>query len=154
MNLAGLWDDAIEIQGQLSDCYEALSRTKKNGAARELKTLAAEERDHVSVLLAGKSVALGVPEAGPSGGADGEIEAGLESARELWADISDGRLDLSEALSRLALLEERFEKVFLEAAIKAGDFSLKKLFEALAKAEAEHRHRLGRLLAGLRGPLS
>jgi rubrerythrin len=150
MSLTNLWDNAIEIQGQLSACYAALSRTPRSDASRELKTLAAEEENHVSVLRAGKNVALQAPgDSDREKSAKADIESGLESVEDLQAAIEAGRIELSEALRRLSILEEKFEKFFLEAAIEAGDFSLKKLFEVLARAYAEHRRRLGRLLAGL-----
>jgi rubrerythrin len=45
--------------------------------------------------------------------------------------------------------EKKFERVHMKTAVGFKDFALKKLFEALARADAEHRQRLERLIARL-----
>ena len=55
----------------------------------------------------------------------------------------------AEGARRLANLEKRFERVHFHTSVEINDFSLKKLFEALARADAEHRQRLDRLLTDI-----
>ena len=143
-----MMDEAIELEERLSTCYELLERSAKDGLSGELKALAREEKSHVSVLKTGKNFVLQTPDAfGEVTIPDIEIQLGLKAVSELQTDLKAARLDLPGGLKRLSNLEKKFERVHMNTAIQFNDFSLKKLFEALARADAEHRQRLERLLA-------
>jgi len=58
-------------------------------------------------------------------------------------------LEYAQALKKIYDLEKKFERVHMNTAVEFKDYSLKKLFEALARADAEHRQRLERLIAQL-----
>jgi ferritin-like metal-binding protein YciE len=60
-----------------------------------------------------------------------------------------GKADFRQGLRRIHDLERKFERVHMSTASEIKDFSLKKLFEALARADAEHRQRLERMMARL-----
>jgi hypothetical protein len=147
MNLVAMLDEAIELEEKIHACYEALSRLSPDGITDELTALAREEKSHISVLKTGKNFVFRAPEA--FGGeliTDIEIRTGLRAAGELQTDLKADKLDLPTGVKRLSDLEKRYEKVHLNTAVEISDFSLRKLFEALARADAEHRQRLDRLL--------
>lgn len=148
MKTTVMLDEAIELEERLSTCYELLSQTAKDGLSGELKALAREEKSHVSVLKTGKNFVFQAPDAfGPATISDAEIQIGIKAVSDLQADLKAARLDLAGGLKRLSNLEKKFEKVHMNRAVEFNDFSLRKLFEALARADAEHRQRLDRLLA-------
>jgi rubrerythrin len=147
MKLMAMLDEAIKLEEKIYACYEALKRLSQNGLADELKALAREEKSHISVLKTGKNFIFRAPEAfGAELVTDIEVRAGLKAAIGLQAELEERKLDLTEGLKRLSELEKRFEKVHGTTAVEIDDFSLRKLFEALARADAEHRQRLGRLI--------
>ncbi len=150
MKLAAMLEEAIGLEEKIHACYRALSRLTGDGVSAELKALAQEEKSHISVLKAGKNFVFRTPEAfGRQAISDLEIRSGLKAAGELEADLEASRVSFADGARRLADLEKRFEKVHFNTSVEINDFSLKKLFEALARADAEHRQRLDRLLDNL-----
>ena len=150
MKLAAMIDQAIGLEEKIQACYQALSRLTGNGFSAELRALAQEEKNHINVLKTGKSFVFRAPEAfGREMISEAELRLGLKAAEDLEADLASDRVGFAEGARRLSELEKKFEKVHFHAAVEISDFSMKKLFEALARADAEHRQRLNRLLAGL-----
>jgi hypothetical protein len=150
MKLAAVLDEAIGLEEKIHACYQALSRLSGDGLSAELKALAQEEKSHISVLKTGKNFVFRTPEAfGRVAISDVEIRLGLKAVCELEADLESARVGFADGARRLANLEKRFEKVHFHTSVEINDFSLKKLFEALARADGEHRQRLDRLLANL-----
>jgi len=150
MKLASMLDEAIGLEEKIHACYRALSRLSGDGLSGELKALAQEEKSHISVLKTGKNFVFRTPEAfGREAISDFEIKTGLKAAGDLEADLEAARVGFVDGAKRLCDLEKRFEKVHFRTSVAINDFSLKKLFEALARADAEHRQRLDRLLANL-----
>ena len=150
MKLAAMLDDAIGLEEKILACYRALSRLTGDGISAELKALAQEEKSHISVLKTGKNFIFRTPEVfGREAISDAEIRTGLKAAGDLEADLEASRVGFVDGARRLSELERKFEKVHFNTSVEIHDFSLKKLFEALARADAEHRQRLDRLLAGL-----
>lgn len=150
MKLIAMIDEAIGLEEKIHACYQALSRLTGDGLAAELKALAQEEKTHISVLKTGKNFVFRAPEAfGREAVSDIDIATGVKAAGALEADLTSARVGFVDGTRRLADLEKRFEKVHFAASVMILDFSLKKLFEALARADAEHRQRLDRLLARL-----
>ena len=149
MKLAAMLDQAIGLEEKIHACYRALSRLSEDGLAAELKALAQEEKSHINVLKTGKSFVFRAPEAfGGEMISDAEIRMGLKAAGELEADLAAARVGFADGARRLSGLEKKFEKVHFHTSVEINDFCLKKLFEALARADAEHRQRLDRLLVG------
>jgi rubrerythrin len=150
MKLAAILDEAIGLEEKIHACYRALSRLSGDGVSAELKELAQEEKSHISVLKTGKNFVFRTPEAfGREVISDVEIRMGLKAAGELEEDLASDRVGFTDGARRLSDLEKRFEKVHFHTSVEINDFSLKKLFEALARADAEHRQRLDRLIASL-----
>jgi hypothetical protein len=150
MKLAAMLDKAILLEETIHSCYRALSRLTDDGFSAELRALAQEEKSHISVLKTGKNFVFRAPEAfGREVISDAEIRLGLKAAGELEADLVSAKIGFAQGARRLSDLEKRFEKVHFHTSVEISDFSLKKLFEALARADAEHRQRLDRLLACL-----
>jgi rubrerythrin len=147
MKLTVMLDEAIKLEESIFACYEALRQLSRDGLADELKALAREEKSHINVLKTGRNFIFRAPEAfGAECVADVEIRAGLKAAADLQADLDERTLDVAGGITRLSELEKRYEKAHLATAVEIRDFPLRKLFEALARADAEHRQRLERLL--------
>ena len=150
MKLAAMLDEAIGLEEKIQACYRALSRLSGDGISADLKAQSQEEKSHISVLKTGKNFVFRTPEAfGREAITDLEIKTGLKAAGDLETDLEAARGGFGDGARRLSDLEKKFEKVHLNASVEINDFSLKKLFEALARADAEHRQRLDRLLARL-----
>jgi rubrerythrin len=148
MRLLVTLDEAIELEKKIQACYEFLSRVTRDGMAAELRQLAREEKSHVHVLRTGKNFVTRTP-----GGFDLEtvtdtgIRLGIETAAEVEAGLKSQRMMPCRALRKLHDLEKKYERIHINAAVEFKDYPLKKLFEALARADAEHRQRLERLIA-------
>jgi rubrerythrin len=150
MNLTVTLDEAIALEEKFSSCYELLTRAAGDGQSTELKILAREEKNHASVLKTGKNFVIRAPDLfGLEKISDIEIRLGIKTAENLREDLIAGKADFRQGLKRLYNLERKFERIHLTTAAEIKDFSLKKLFEALARADAEHRQRLERLMARL-----
>ena len=150
MRLTVTLDEAIALEEKFSSCYEHLSRAAGDGQSAELKILAREEKNHANVLKTGKNFVFRAPDLfGQERISDIEIRLGIKAAADLQDDLIAGKADFRQGLKRLHDLERRFERVHMSTAAEIKDFSLKKLFEALARADAEHRQRLERLIARL-----
>ncbi len=150
MKIAAMIEEAIGLEEKIQACYRALSRLTEDGLSEELRALAQEERSHINVLKTGKNFVFRTPEAFGRETISGlEIRKSLEAARELEADLEAAKLGFTNGAKRLSDLEKKFEKVHFATSTEIHDFSLKKLFEALARADAEHRQRLDRILARL-----
>jgi len=148
MKLIAVIDEAIRLEEKIHACYGALSRLSGDGTSAELKALAQEEKSHISVLNTGKNFVVRTPDAfGREAVSELDIQTGLRAAGDLEADLETARVGFADGARRLCELEKRFEKVHFNTSVAINDFSLKKLFEALARADAEHRQRLARLLA-------
>jgi rubrerythrin len=150
MKLAVTIDEAIAVEEKFSSCYEHLSHVAEDGQSAELRILAREEKNHASVLKTGKNFVFRAPDLfGQEKTSDLEIRLGLKTAQDLQADLMAGKADFRQGLRRIHDLERKFERVHMSTASEIKDFSLKKLFEALARADAEHRQRLERMMARL-----
>jgi hypothetical protein len=150
MMLAAMLDEAIGLEEKIHACYRALSRLSDNGLSAELRELAQEEKSHVNVLRTGKSFVIRAPGAfGSVAVSCEEIRQGLKAAERLEEDLLSARLGLADGVHRLAALEKRFERAHFHTSVEIQDFAMRKLFEALARADAEHHQRLERLLDGV-----
>jgi hypothetical protein len=151
MRLTVTLDEAIELEERIQSCYGLLCRVAKDGIVNELRQLAREERSHISVLRAGKNFVIRAPEAfGRETVSDTEIRLGIKAAADVEEGLKSQRLEYPQALKRVYDLEKKFERIHMNTAVEFKDYSLKKLFEALALADAEHRQRLERLIAQLK----
>jgi rubrerythrin len=152
MRLLVTLDEAIELEKKIQACYELLSRAARDGMAAELRQLARDEKSHVHVLLAGKNFVSRTPGAfDRETVSDAGIRLGIESAAGVEATLKSRRMMPCRALKKLFDLEKKCERIHINAAVEFKDYPLKKLFEALARADAEHRQRLDRLIARLDG---
>jgi rubrerythrin len=150
MKLMGVLDEAIELEEKIRSCYELLSRLTEDGTSAELKQLAREEKSHANVLKTGKDFVVRTPDLfGQETISDTKIRLGLKAVADLEENLIGRKTDFPQGLKKLYGLEKKFEKVHMNTAVEFKDFSLKKLFEALARADAEHRQRLERLIAQL-----
>jgi rubrerythrin len=150
MRLLATLDSAIRLEEKIFACYEILSEIAQDGLSGELKVLAHEEKSHISVLRTGRNFVFRAPEVfDRETTSDIEIQGGIKATSDLQADLEAEKADFQRGLKRLHDLEKKFEKVHLNTATVINDFSMKKLFEALARADAEHRQRLERLIARL-----
>lgn len=153
MRLTVTLDEAIELERIISSCYELLSRISEDSLSGELKKLAKEEKSHISVLKTGKNYIFRAPDAfGQESISDIEIRLGQKVAADLFDDLETRKIDFRHGLRRLYDLEKKFERVHMNTAAEFKDFSLKKLFETLAIADAEHRKRLERMISRLEAP--
>ncbi|MFZ2053117.1 MAG: hypothetical protein WAU81_02860 [Candidatus Aminicenantales bacterium] len=150
MRLMVVLDEAIELEEKIRSCYELLSKTTKDGVSAELKQLAREEKSHANVLKTGKNFVLRTPDLfGQETVSDTEIRLGIKAVAGLEEDLKNQKTGCPQGLKKLYGLEKKFERAHMNTAVEFKDFSLKKLFEALARADAEHRQRLDRLIAQL-----
>lgn len=150
MNVLAVLDEAIALEEKIRSCYELLSLITEDGAAAELKGLAREEKSHANVLKTGKSFVIRTPDLfGGETVSVSRIRLGNKLIASLEENLKNGKAGFREGLTRLYRLEKRFERVHMNTAVEFKDYSLKKLFEALARADAEHRQRLERLIASL-----
>jgi len=150
MDLTVMIDEAIELEERFGACYDQLSKTAEDGLAPEMKQFAREEKSHENVLKTGRNFVSGAPDlVGQQAISNLEIRCGLRAAENLQAELLSGKADFRQGLKRLHDLERRFERIHMTTAAEIKDFSLKKLFESLARADAEHRQRLERLIARL-----
>jgi rubrerythrin len=150
MTLTAVLDEAIQLEEKIRSCYELLSKVTEDGVSAELKQLAREEKSHVNVLKTGKNFVFRTPDQfGQETISDNEIRLGLKAVAGLEEDLISRKTEFSLGLKKLYGLEKKFERVHMNTAVEFKDFSLKKLFEALARADAEHRQRLERLIAQL-----
>jgi hypothetical protein len=150
MKLTVTLDEAIAVEEKFSSCYEHLSQAAGDGQSAELRILAREEKNHANVLKTGKNFIFRAPGLfGQEKISDIDIRLGLKAAGDLQEDLIAGRAEFRQGLRRLHDLERKFERVHMRSAAEFKDFSLKKLFEALARADAEHRQRLERMIARL-----
>ncbi len=146
--LMAVLEEAIELEEKIRACYELLSKAAGDGVASELRQLAREETSHANVLKTGKSFVIRTPEVfGQETISDGKIRLGIKALARLEENLKSQRTGLQEGLKKLYGLEKKFERVHMHTAVEFNDYSLKKLFEALARADAEHRQRLERLIA-------
>jgi rubrerythrin len=143
-------DAAIELEERIMACYGLLGKFTQDGAAEELRQLAHEEKSHVNVLRTGKSFVIRTPEVfGQETISDSEILPGLKAASNLEEALRTQKLEFPKALKKIYDLEKKYERIHMNTAVEFKNYSLKKLFEALARADAEHRQRLERLIARL-----
>jgi rubrerythrin len=143
-------DEAIELEERILSCYALLGKFTQDGFAEELRQLAHEEKSHVNVLRTGKNFVIRAPNAyDQETVSDSEIRLGVKAAAELEVALKAQKLEYSKALKRIYELEKKYERIHTNTAVEFKDYSLKKLFEALARADAEHRQRLERLIARL-----
>jgi rubrerythrin len=150
MELTELLDEAILLEKGFQSCYELLSKVSQDGTAEELRKLAQEEKGHVNLLVTGKNYILNMSDLfGQETISDAELQLGLKAVAGLEEDLISRKTEFSQGLKKLYGLEKKFERVHMNTAVEFKDFSLKKLFEALARADAEHRQRLERLIARL-----
>jgi rubrerythrin len=150
MNLIAVLDEAIQLEEKIRSCYELLSQVTEDGVSAELKQLAREEKSHANVLKTGKNFVFRTPDQfGQETISATEIRLGLKAVADLEEDLISRKTEFSRGLKKLFGLEKKFERVHMNTAVEFKDFSLKKLFEALARADAEHRQRLERLIARL-----
>jgi len=150
MKLTAVLDEAIELEEKIRSCYELLSKVTEDGVSAELKQLAREEKSHVNVLKTGKNFVFRTPDRfGQETVSDTEIRKGIKAVACLEGNLISRKTEFSQGLKKLYGLEKKFERVHMNTAVEFKDFSLKKLFEALARADAEHRQRLERLIAQL-----
>jgi len=153
MRLTVTLDEAIELERLIASCYEILSGISENSISEELKKLSREEKSHISVLKTGKNYVFRAPDAfGDERVSDIEIRLGQKVAADLFDDLEAGKTNFRQGLKRLYDLEKKFERVHMNTAVEFKDPSLKKLFETLALADAEHRKRLERLIAVVPAP--
>ncbi|HCS48933.1 MAG TPA: hypothetical protein DIW61_12020 [Candidatus Aminicenantes bacterium] len=150
MTLTETLDEAILLEEEVFSCYDFLSKITQDGAAEDIRKLAREERSHINVLATGKNFVLRTPDLfGKETMPAAEIREGIKSACRIRQDLEKKKITVKQALERLSELEQKFEKIHMNTAVEFKDYSLKKLFEALARADAEHRQRLERLVAQL-----
>ena len=150
MRLTAVLDEAIELEEKIRSCYELLSKVTEDGVSAELKQLAREEKSHVNVLKTGRNFVFRTPDRfGQETVSDTEIRKGIKAVACLEGNLISRKTEFSQGLKKLYGLEKKFERVHMNTAVEFKDFSLKKLFEALARADAEHRQRLERLIAQL-----
>jgi rubrerythrin len=150
MRLLATLDEAIELEEKIQVCYGLLSKASQDGSAEELRQLAREEKSHVNVLRTGKNFVIRTPDAfGQEIVSDADIRTGIKAAADLELALKTQKLEYTQALKRIYDLEKRYERIHMNTAAEFKDYSLKKLFEALALADAEHRQRLERLMAQL-----
>ncbi len=150
MRLIAVLDEAIQLEEKIRSCYELLSQVTEDGVSAELKQLAREEKSHVNVLKTGKNFVFRTPDQfGQETISATEIRLGLKAVADLEEDLISRKIEFSVGLKKLYGLEKKFERVHMNTAVEFKDFSMKKLFEALARADAEHRQRLERLIAQL-----
>jgi rubrerythrin len=150
MKLLVVLDEAIELEEKIRSCYELLSKLTEDGVSAELKQLAREEKSHANVLKTGRNFVVRTPDAfGQETVTDTEIRKGIQDIGGLEDALKSQKAEFGQGLKKLYGLERKFEKVHMNTAVEFKDFSLKKLFEALARADAEHRQRLERLIAQL-----
>jgi hypothetical protein len=143
-------DEAIALEERIQSCYGLLSKLSADGLAHEFRELAREEKSHVNVLRTGKSFVIRAPEVFAGEMVLGEeIRSGIKAACDLEAGLKAQKLEFAKALKRIHDLERKCERIHLDTALEFKDYSLKKLFEILARADAEHRQRLERLIAEL-----
>ena len=147
MKLLIVLDRAIELEEKIRSCYEHLSKITEDGVSAELRELAREEKSHANVLKTGKSFVVRTPDLfGEETVSDAAILRGLEAIAGLEEDLRSQKTGFPAGLKKLFRLEKKFERVHMNTAVEFKDYSLKKLFEALARADAEHRQRLERLI--------
>jgi rubrerythrin len=150
MRLLVTLDEAIQLEERIQACYEFLSKITQDGIAAELRQLAREEKSHINVLRTGKNFVIRTPDVfGQETVSDTEIRLGIKTASDLEEGLKTQKIEYPQALKRVYDLEKKFERVHMNTAVEFKDYSLKKLFEALARADAEHRQRLERLIAQL-----
>ncbi len=150
MRLTVVLDEAIELEEKIRSCYELLSKITEDGSSAELKQLAREEKSHANVLKTGKSFVIRTPDLfGQEAISDTKIRLGIKALTDIEENLLNRKTGFQAGLKKLFGLEKKFERVHMNAAREFRDFSLKKLFEALARADAEHRQRLERLIARL-----
>jgi len=150
MRLMVTLDEAIELEERIRSCYTLLCKVAQDGIAEELRQLAREEKSHVNVLQTGKNFVVRTPRAfGQETVSDSEIRLGIKAAADLEEGLKAQKLEYSQALKKVYDLEKKYERIHLNTAGEVRDYSLKKVFEALARADAEHRQRLERLIARL-----
>lgn len=148
MRLMAVLDEAIELEEKIRSCYELLSKVTEDGVSAELKQLAREEKSHANVLKTGKNFVFRTPDLfGQETVSDTKIRLGIKTVADLEEGLKNQKTGFQEGLKKLSGLEKKFERVHVNTAVEFKDFSLKKLFEALARADAEHRQRLERLIA-------
>jgi rubrerythrin len=150
MKLIGLLDEATALEERIRSCYEILSRLSEDGVSSELKQLASEEKSHANVLKTGKIFVSRKPDAFDQETVSvSRIRAEIKVLADLEAGLTSRKIELARGLKELHGLEKKLERAHLNTALEFKDFSLKKVFEALARADAEHRQRLERLIAQL-----
>jgi rubrerythrin len=148
MRLLVTLDEAIDLEQKIQSCYEFLSKITVDGIAAELRQLAHEEKSHINVLRTGKNFVIRMPEVfGQETVSDTEIRLGIKAAADIEEGLKAQKLEYPQALKKVYDLEKKFERVHMNTAVEFKDYSLKKLFEALARADAEHRQRVERLIA-------
>jgi len=150
MRLTVTLNEAIELEERIQSCYGLLSKVAQDGIADELRQLAREEKSHVNVLRTGKNFVIRAPDVfGQEMVSDTEIRLGIKAAADLEEGLKAQKMEYPQALKRVYDLEKKYEWIHLNTAVEVKDYTLKKLFEALARADAEHRQRLERLIARL-----
>jgi hypothetical protein len=150
MRLLVTLDEAIELEEKIQSSYVLLSKATQDGMAEELRQLALEEKSYRNVLRTGKSFVIRTPDVfGQEIVSDTDIRNGIKAAADLEEGLKTQKLEYTQALKRIYDLEKRYERIHMNTAVEFKDYSLKKLFEALARADAEHRQRLERLMAQL-----
>jgi len=150
MRLLVTLDEAIDLEQRIQSCYEFLSKITEDGVAAELRELAHEEKSHINVLRTGKNFVIRTPDVfGQEMVSDTEIRLGIKAAADIEEALKERKLEYAQAIKKIYDLEKKFERVHMNTAVEFKDYSLKKLFEALARADAEHRQRLERLIAQL-----
>lgn len=150
MSLTATLDKAIELEERIQSCYWLLSKITQDGIADELRWLAREKKSHINVLRTGKNFVIRAPDAfGQETVSDTEIRLGIKAVADLEDGLKAQELEYQKALKKIYDLEKKYERIHMNTAVEFKDYSLKKLFEALARADAEHRQRLERLIAQL-----
>jgi len=149
MNLLITLEEAIRLEEMVSRCYYLLSMIAPDESLSwELNKLSLEEKNHVTVIKTGKDFAFKNPELfGKEAISDEEIRLGIRLTENLIDDLEQKRVALRPALKRVYDLEKKFEAIHMNTAVEFREPSLKQLFDALSKGDAEHRQRLEAILA-------
>ena len=133
MRLTVTLNEAIQLEERIQSCYGLLSKVAQDGIADELRQLAREEKSHVNVLRTGKNFVIRAPDVfGQEMVSDTEIRLGIKAAADLEEGLKAQKMEYPQALKRVYDLEKKYERIHLNTAVEVKDYTLKKLFEALA----------------------
>jgi rubrerythrin len=130
---------AAELEKHASKLYESLAALSSDSdIAKRLKTLSNEEMNHASILNTGLNYYKQAPDAFQGTRVDEEdLWAGIEEAKRFEAMLVP-EFSLLKGLMKMLELEERFEKVHVDASVRITEPSLGKLFLDLMKGDLSH----------------